>query len=233
MRHTKAVARALVASMTIVTVAACGSSGGGEKSARTSSTTASTTTTTAPPDAATLATRLVTVADVPSGYSQQAPDPSSNDTSDLKICGGPSLEEIVDSASQAEVSFLGGTIGPALVEILSAYPSMKEASAVLVAAKAQLGSCTEFSQTDADGTTFNYTIAPLSAAKVGDDRVAVRLSTTVEAGSINADVVFVRSGATIVTGVGVSVLSVFGGGQVQPGQLDAFIAAAVKKAGSK
>lgn len=218
-----------VVGMLVLTLSSCGGSGSSASKSQRSTTTKATTTTTAPPDSAALAQLLVGIDGVPSGYSQQAPAGPEDSTDDIRICGGAQLQEILASPSLANVAYTGGTFGPVLSEYLSAFPNEEAAQTVLDAARKQLSTCTEFSQTDPDGTKYNYTIGALATGQFGDDRAAARVKAVLEGGYISFDIEFTRTGSIIVSTLGASVTSIFGGGQVQPGQFDAFTAAAVKK----
>jgi len=144
------------------------------------------------------------------------------------MCGNQLLGTLPHTG-KAEVTYLGGQAGPLLTETLNSYESVDQASAVLNAARAAVKSCPKFDQTDKDGTVTHYTAAPLSFDKLADDQYAARLSFESTVGSGTADVFVAQRQNVIVFTGGVSVVSILGPGQIQPGDFLRFTTSAVTR----
>ena len=164
---------------------------------------------------------LVPIDDMPSGYSMDASDDDDDDPT--RLCGRPAISESIPHEAQAEVTYLGGQAGPGLFEQLTSYSSEGGATTALDAARDALGSCTEFEDTDDDGTVTRYTIAALSFDNIADDQIASALGSRVR--PVLGHVRHRRhahAGNVIMLTGGLSVISAAGAGQLQPGDFVEF-----------
>ncbi|MDZ7673733.1 MAG: hypothetical protein U5K30_01480 [Acidimicrobiales bacterium] len=159
-------------------------------------------------DESALEKRLLTVADMPSGYTISPPE-ESDDTEADDLCEEV-FEEIgfdEDSAAgpEAEVSFSKGEASIAGGAVVQQSLGSAEADK-LEENFDKLGeafdACREFSTTDEDGT-MTGTFSPLSFTKFGDDTFAMHLSGDVSSEGfdfpISGDMVFVREGNVVMT----------------------------------
>ncbi len=166
---------ALAASTLLLT--GCGSGGGSGDSTAGSDSGSGTKTTPAPAKPAAPAYRvlgkpaltkaLISISDLPPGYSQDPPSPGTNKT----FCNykPPFNEKIKISRDFTKGSGLSGEV---LSVGIRQYANAKEAKAAYTALADALETCT--GETD-KGT--KYTYAAMSAAKVGDASLGVKIST--------------------------------------------------------
>jgi hypothetical protein len=88
------------------------------------------------------------------------------------------------------------TTGPYLGGGVYSFPSVKQAQAFMTTTRTQL-SCGTYSASP-NGTTINYTLAPIAYSKVGDDTLAIRETSTAASApgglSGSADDIVVRIG---------------------------------------
>jgi hypothetical protein len=168
---------------------------------------------------------LLGVTAMPTGFSV---DNSPQRDDPTKLCGHPAIETVYPHTGKADVQFLGGQIGPAIGEGLTSYANAGIAKKAIQKAR-EFSSCTTFDETDKSGTATHWTLGELSFPKLGDDQIALRMSGTFDAGLGTVDLVIFRQGRVIVLVAGVSVTTILGGGQLQPGQVEAAARAAAKK----
>jgi hypothetical protein len=215
-------AMAVGAAVAILAVAGCSKSdSSADDVSKASATTAQpTTTTTAVYTTAELKPMLLTVADLPPGWSV---DNSSNDSSSSAPKCFQDLEKVGtnDPAREAEIAFVQGSEGiPALMESLGAMTPAEFDEGVGI-----LNGCTDISF-EADGQQIPGTIGALSIEKVGDQSAAWRMSFDVEGTPLTFEFSVTRVGS-----VGVLVgLADLGG--VEEGLLDTMTAKAVGKISS-
>lgn len=165
------------------------------------------TTTTGPPDSTTttnpsvdidqaqLESVLLTIEDVPTGYAVYTdPTPDDNGSS---LCDGydPASEHPELAKANADFS-QGGETGPFIYNSVAVF-SPGEAEAFMESMSDAFNACQTFTETNADGTTYTFTLSPLSFPSFGDETLATRA--TFDAGIVSgvADLVYVRNGNSI------------------------------------
>lgn len=150
---------------------------------------------------------LLTLAEMPTGWTQSATVGGSS-----TICG---LQPPANRLDSATVYFLKSQVGPALGESLSLYPS--GAAAARMAQIQQQVNCASFSDTS-KATPTSYTVSPLSFPKLGDETYAVRVTDTdvTLLGPLQQDLVYFRVGDVVVTVLYLSV------GTIDSTQTEAF-----------
>jgi hypothetical protein len=154
---------------------------------------------------------LPTVADLPTGWSV---DPEATVTSDgdegddsdtiyepaacRDIFDSLDTDTFQDSATEENADFSAGALGPFLGVTIASYDEAfpEDTFSQLVGALAQ---CPEFTTTDTDGTTTDFSAQPLSFPNLGDETVALRLNATSEELSFGFDLVGVRVGNNVIT----------------------------------
>ena len=204
---------------------ACGSGGDDDKKAD-----ATTTTTTEPSkESASLNAKLLTLSDLPQGFTRTSSDDEEGSESEDDFC--PSLSSIdkdIPTKYEAEVDFQAETEnGIGLVnEQLSEYPSVQKATDAMNRAKEAFEHCASFTDTDEDGTVTKGTLATMPFSKVADDTFAHKLtfdvigdldddaSTPNDTANLEGAMIVIRSGNTI------AVLMISGGGEIIPTQDD-------------
>ncbi len=126
--------------------------------------------------------------ELPTGYAPQASgDPS--DSSDA-YCDGKDPSAEVPSEEEVEVLFLGGELGPVVVNIVAEYSDEEEAQAFMVASLAAINDCGSY--TDEGGN--EVTLSPEPFPSLGDETFAARSRLVGEFGDIELDLIFVRVG---------------------------------------
>jgi hypothetical protein len=215
----------VVALSTVIALAACGSSS--PKSASSSGISPSTTTVPKKaPTQAQLHSALLTVDDMPPGWSVQPPDKSSSNTSD-PLCNGKTTPLDLSSASAPSVTFVQGSFVPLLAQILFADPTGHIYSEL----KTELDACDgkQWTARDKDGTVTTYTLASESFPKMGDESHAWRLGLKSTGAVGSVDLVAIRQGTVTIFIGGVSLTSILGNGELNPATLVSSSRKAVEK----
>jgi hypothetical protein len=169
---------------------------------------------------------LVPLSELPSGFSVYPPDEDDDDT---KLCGQPSIEDVVKSKSEAEITYAGGQAGPLLFEVLGSFATTENAAKAMRTARSAFGGCKKFDDTDEDGTVTHYTVAEMSFSKLADDQLAYRMTLDAQGANGTFDLVAARADNVIMLTGGLSVFSILGPGQLQPGVFESFTEKAFKR----
>lgn len=201
-----------LATFALVVVLASACAGGGDDSDRADTVMPESPTTTEQP-VGDLETQLLTVSDLPTGYTVSADDEEEG-AGTSRFCGGKLEFTVVATPKQeAEVSFekSGETafnVG-VLLEGLAEFTE-DEAVAVMDHVHAVADQCQTFDDTMDDGTRFTGRMSVLSFPKLGDDTFAVRMSG--DASTEGIDVPFAADVITVRKGRVVMLIANFGGG---------------------
>jgi len=174
--------------LVVVGTAACG--GGSSASTTTTANVPTTLATPKPPDAATLSTQLLSVGDLPAGWSTSPS--SSGGPSSIVGCTVPSFKQ--NEAARAEGGFQGSSSGiPAVSETLASF-SGDLAQAGFTSGSNSLNACKSFSLS-ADGTTFRGTARGISlGTSFGNESAAWQLVINATGFHVVIDEVAVRVG---------------------------------------
>lgn len=150
-----------------------------------------------------LKTALLTLSDMPTGWTTS--DQTGSDNSSSSMCGATPTPTSSDETT-VSVDFQRSQLGPFLTEQINAVPSgqMKK---VFDKIKNSL-SCTSWTEPDSEGTPTTYQLSPLSFPKMGDDTFAFRMSGGSGIFTFEADAVYIRVGDSIITIANVAVGSV-------------------------
>lgn len=163
-------------------------------------------------DSAVLAGRLLSIADLPpgyTGYDLPPPDPSapgaaaedrsSTDPAECAAVLAPIATQRPGVVSAASVSY-GGPRFSSLDQDAASYDG-PGASTAFGTVQDALTRCTRFSGTDADGVPVDYRVGASTllddAAPIGDASVAVRLAVTSDGVSLTTDAVVTMVGSTV------------------------------------
>lgn len=141
---------------------------------------------------------LLTVEDLPTGWSVDTSEDSDSEVEDVTEpveCGVlfEGLDEAAEPVAKAEGTFTAGGFGPFLAHAVTAF---EENTADQVERVTDvLNQCPEFSSTDAEGVTTEFTTAPLSFPNLGDRTLALRLQGSTDDFDIVVDVIMIAIGA--------------------------------------
>lgn len=180
-----------------VTTTTTGASEAPDGTATESAETAETATTTTEASASSaMDSVVVTLQDLPTGWTASTPE--DDDEDDDEICDGQDPFNAVEPVEEAESNFEQGSFGPFLSSIAGRYAGTDEAQGVLDAVADAVDQCQTFTDVDEDGNETTYTFAALSFPKLGDDTYAARLSATTPFGPLALDFAFARDGDAVV-----------------------------------
>jgi hypothetical protein len=158
----------------------------------------------APPTAADLKARLLTPADLPAGF---VADDDTSDTEGVMSSTEPDCRNLTDlmnsqghppgALAAADASFTRSQFGPTVATGLAGFATPEAAQKLLASVTEAMRDCTKLTETDKDGSTYDYLVAPLSVPPAGDASAAIRVSADVEGVSAQVDLVLVRVGDTL------------------------------------
>ncbi|GAA1962698.1 sensor domain-containing protein [Catenulispora subtropica] len=210
--------------LSLGTAAGCGSSKSAPKPTATSASTptagtASSPATSGPSPSATalsaddLEARLLTVADLPSGFSVDSDNADANGTISATDPRCRPLVDLMNSdgkpsgaVADADTSFTRSELGPNIATGLASFPSTQDAQKLMDSVTKAMRACTELTETDKDGTSYDFAVAPLESPKTGDAVGAIRMSADIGGYPAQIDIVLVRVGSTLLyvanTGLG-------------------------------
>ena len=136
---------------------------------------------------------LLTLDDMPSGWSETPQEDSPNDGPDKVYC----LEGNTTPDAQNNVSreFKADTFGPFMLQRVGVFATVDEAKQEIAAYDAAVDQCQTWTETNEDGKATTYTLSRLSFDPVGDESFAIRLGIG-EAGS--GDALYFRQGNVVV-----------------------------------
>ena len=175
---------------------------------------------------------LLTISDMPPGYTPGPPS-SGNAVSPYCDAANASIPKSLrdNSNPESSVTFTQSQLGPVIGEYAELSSSSKEEFAAINKA---LLSCVSapWSVTDSQGTVTNFTLAPMSFPKLGDESAAYKLTGEFKGGSAEADVVFIRQSNVVMVMLGIGVMTFMGGRLVDATLFADLSAKAVAKMGA-
>lgn len=141
---------------------------------------------------------LLTLNDMPSGWTQAQDAETSNEAS--AICDQEPMEDF-DPLDEASADFTGGDLGPILFHSVAVYEDDQAEQAIDTFLNT-MDSCDEWTEEGENGTT-TFEAKPLSFSSYGDQTAAVRIQADSEAVGVTMDMVVWRHGDTLsVLGIG-------------------------------
>lgn len=138
---------------------------------------------------------LLTLEDMPTGWTVSPPDEDDEEDDGTDLCGVESTA-FADPIAEAETSFQKAELGPFLVQAVDVYAE-GQAPEVMADFLEAAQSCTEWTEIDEDGTETTWRLAPLSFPKLGDETISFRMSTITIIGPIEMDFIVWRRGDLI------------------------------------
>ena len=137
-----------------------------------------------------LSRALLTLADLPTGWSEAQP-PESEDDVNSGFCGAGSAS--VTNVGKVSAEFTGETAGSLVAQSVSAYAA-GDAKRVLDFLGETLRGCTEWRETTADGQVITYHFAPLPFPRLGDQSLTTKMKLEIGDVWVEVDMVVIRRG---------------------------------------
>jgi hypothetical protein len=138
---------------------------------------------------------LLTLDDMPTGWSQEKPDPS-DDNAKVTPQRCAAILDAVDQQgkplAQAEAAFSPSDLGPQLDQTVSSWP--RSQLPVLKKLTEAFKQCPKFTSTSKDGSAATFQATGLSFPNLGDRTLALRLKVKSEGLNFVIDVVYIAKG---------------------------------------
>jgi hypothetical protein len=168
---------------------------------------------------------LLTLPDLPTGWSIDPSQSNPDDTSAFSGC--PSLnnmDKTFPSTARANIDLTKSTEGPFAGEKLQSY-SGDNATKGMAALRPAAAACTSIKSTAPDGTVYDLTMAEMSFPAIGDESVAFQLTGNINTTPVDGQFVYARKGNLVSA---ISAVAV-NGNKVDLGELQKITEAAVAK----
>jgi len=160
-----------------------------------------------------LKARLLTPADLPEGFAVDADDTSANGTISSADSNCKALADLMNAQGKppgavaaADTSFTRSELGPNIATGLAGFPAPAAAQGLLETITQAMHGCTKLTETDKDGSSYDFTVAPLTFPASGDASSATRMSADIGGYPAQIDIVLARAGSTLLyvanTGLG-------------------------------
>lgn len=160
-----------------------------------------------------LTARLLTVGDLPPGFTVDTdPRDTEGRISSTDAHCGP-LVDLMNSdgrppgaVADADASFTKAELGPNVATGLASFPSVQAAQSFLDTVSAAMKTCGSLTETDKDGSSYDFGVSPLAFPATGDAGNAIRMSADLGGYPAQVDIVLARVGSTLLyvanTGLG-------------------------------
>ena len=158
----------------------------------------------AAPTAAELRARLLTLADMPAGF---VADDGTEDAAGVMSSTEPGCRAMTDLMNSkghpagtqafADTSFTRSQFGPNIASGLAGFATPDAAQKLLASVTEAMHSCTKLTETDKDGSTYDFLVTPLAFPQTGDASAAIRVAAEVDDLPAQVDLVLVRVGSTL------------------------------------
>jgi len=156
------------------------------------------------PTAAALQARLLTLADMPAGF---VADEDTDDANGVMSATEPDCRPMTDlmnsqghpagALASAEASFTRSQFGPNIATGLAGFATSDAAQKLLDSVTEAMRSCTKLTETDKDGSSYDFLVAQLPFPQTGDASGAIRIVADVDDLPAQVDLVLVRVGSTL------------------------------------
>lgn len=161
---------------------------------------------------------LLTLEDMPTGWTVSPTEEDEEDDDGSEICGVASGQFAEDASARVTANFQESEFGPLLAQIIDLFAD-GNAKRVVAEFSDAFGSCTEWTDIDEDGNETTWRLSPLSFPKFGDETFAFRMSTVTFLGAVELDFIVWRRG-DIVEVIGHTTIGLEG---VDSEQTEAFV----------
>lgn len=139
-------------------------------------------------------TALLTLDDMPSGWTQDSSDTPSDADDDAALCGVELLED-AEAVEEAGADFSAGDLGPLLSHTVAVFEDDDAERGLEEFAKA-LENCSEWTEDTEDGP-LTFRPAPLSFSSFGDETLAIRFDVGSEMVDMTMDMITWRQANTL------------------------------------
>ncbi|WP_194926180.1 sensor domain-containing protein [Catenulispora pinisilvae] len=199
MARDRTAALAAAALVALATTAGCGAGKSAAKPAA-----ASNPAPPARPTAADLHARLLTLADMPPGFitddgtddangTMSSADPACRPMTDLMNTEGHPPGALVT----ANTSFTRSQFGPNIATGLAGFATPEAAQRLLATVTEAMRSCTKLTETDKDGSTYDFLVTQLPFPPTGDASAAIRITADIDDLPAQVDLVLTRVDSTL------------------------------------
>ncbi|MFD0638351.1 sensor domain-containing protein [Catenulispora yoronensis] len=110
------------------------------------------------------------------------------------------------ATAATNTSFTKSELGPNVATGLASFPSTQTAETLLTTISTAMKTCTTLTETDKDGSSYDFGVAALPFPETGDGSSATRMSADIGGYPAQVDIVVVRIGSTLLyvanTGLG-------------------------------
>ncbi|WP_194915559.1 sensor domain-containing protein, partial [Catenulispora rubra] len=156
------------------------------------------------PTSAALQARLLTLADMPAGF---VADDDTDDANGVMSATEPDCRSMTDlmnsqghpagALASADASFTRSQFGPNIATGLAGFATSEAAQKLLDSVTAAMHSCTKLTETDKDGSSYDFLVEQLAFPQTGDASGAIRIVADVDDLPAQVDLVLVRVGSTL------------------------------------
>lgn len=156
------------------------------------------------PTAAALQARLLTLADMPAGF---VADDADDDANGVMSSAEPDCRPMTDlmnsqghpagALASADASFTRSQFGPNIATGLAGFATAAAAQKLLDSVAEAMRSCTKLTETDKDGSSYDFLVEQLAFPQTGDASGAIRIVADVDDLPAQVDLVLVRVGSTL------------------------------------
>lgn len=156
------------------------------------------------PTAAELKARLLTPADLPAGF---VADDDTSDTEGVMSSTEPDCRDLTDlmnsqghpagALATADASFTRSQFGPNIATGLAGFATPEAAQRLLAGVTEAMHTCVRLTETDKDGSSYDFLVIPLPFPAIGDASGAIRVVTDIADLPAQVDLVLVRVGSTL------------------------------------
>jgi hypothetical protein len=204
---------AAAAALLALGAAGCGGSQGSVRHAPGAAAQARSSAPAAPLSTADLQARLLTLADMPAGFVADADTTDVNGTMSATDPACAAMTGLMNShghpagsVGDADASFTRTELGPNIATGLASFGSAEAAQNLLDTVTKAMQSCPTLTETDKDGSTYDFAVSPLSFPRTGDASTATRIIADIGGAPAQVDLVLARVGSTLLyvanTGLG-------------------------------
>lgn len=140
---------------------------------------------------------LMSLDDMPAGWSPGVGDEDEGDDDGLQLCGdtSPRPADEFSAVAGAQAEFQQAELGPYYFQSIAAFEGDLAAQAMEFF-RELMADCPDWEETDEDGTTLAYSVSPMSFGTYGDETFALRITASGVPlfGSLQADMALIRYG---------------------------------------
>jgi hypothetical protein len=156
------------------------------------------------PTAAALQAGLLTLADMPAGFVADDDTADANGTMSSTEPDCRPMTDLMNSQghptgalASADASFTRSQFGPNISTGLAGFATPDAAQKLLDSVTEAMRSCTKLTETDKDGSSYDFLVAQLAFPQTGDASGAIRIVADVDDLPAQVDLVLVRVGSTL------------------------------------